>query len=100
MFTETPPFSDNFAEVGYGSSNFINGLGSTLIIWIAIILFLGFGEILVRMLEHCGNHPNSVRSAMNKFKAADKRKIILRNLFETHMDTFINVVICCIMFVK
>lgn len=55
---------------------------------------------MVRMLEHCGNHPKPVRSAMNKFKAADKRQIILRNLFETHMDTFINVVICCIMFVK
>lgn len=28
------------------------------------------------------------------------RNVILRNIFETHMDTFTNVVICCYMFVK
>jgi len=55
VFTSTPAFSLHFDEVGYGSSSFIQGLGSTFIIWIGIILIFGFGEILVRMVEHCVN---------------------------------------------
>ena len=41
-----------------------------------------------------------MRTIIKRFRAVNKRNVILRNLFETHMDTFTNVVICCYMLTK